>query len=139
LTGVADVNVELRWQVEKLRFRGRREGGPEITIDGDSVDGPSPMSTLLLSLGGCMGADIVDIATKMRLPITDFELRIEGDRRPEPPRRYTALRMTCIVSGVDEADRPKVLRAIELSRETYCSVIHSLRQDIQFSIDLEMR
>ena len=34
---------------------------------------------------------------------------------------------------------PKVDRAIALSRETYCSVWHSLRQDISFETSFEVR
>lgn len=97
------------------------------------------MAVLLLSLAGCMGADILDIGLKMRLPITGLEIGIEGDRRPEPPRRFTAIRMTCTVSGVAGSDRAKVQRAVDLSRDTYCSVMHSLREDIEVSIELELR
>lgn len=136
---MADLKVSLEWSGEKLRFAGSREGGPEITIDGDAVDGPSPMALLLLSLAGCMGADIVDIGLKMRLPIRSLAIGIEADRRPEPPRRFTAIRMTCLVTGVDEADRGKVQRAADLSRDTYCSVMHSLRDDIEVGIVLELR
>jgi putative redox protein len=64
---------------------------------------------------------------------------VEGDRRAEPPRRYTAIRLRYIVTGVAAADESKVWRAIHLSRDTYCSVLHSLREDIEVGIDLELR
>jgi putative redox protein len=136
---VADVRAELRWSGGQLRFAGNRLDGPEIRVDGDGAAGPSPMTLLLLSLAGCMGADIVDICTKMRLPLGGLEIAIEGDRRAEPPRRYTAIRMTCSVSGVDVSERAKVQRAVDMSRDTYCSVMHSLRDDIEVSIGLELR
>jgi putative redox protein len=136
---VADLKAELRWQGSALRFRGRREDGPEIAVDGENGEGPSPMVLLLLSLAGCMGADIMDIGTKMRLPITGLAIEIEGDRRPEPPRYFNAIRMKVVVSGVDAADGSKVQRAVDLSRETYCSVMHSLRDSIQVDIDVDIR
>ncbi len=40
---MADVAVRLSWVGEGLRFRGGREGGPEVTVDGAGVAGPSPM------------------------------------------------------------------------------------------------
>jgi putative redox protein len=64
---------------------------------------------------------------------------VDADRRPEPPRRYTAIRLRYMVGGVAAADEAKVWRAIELSRDRYCSVMHSLRDDIDVAIELELR
>jgi putative redox protein len=136
---MADVTVELAWAGAGMRFSGGRTGGPAIVMDGDGADGPSPMVALLLGLAGCMAADVVDIATKMRLPLATLEVVADADRRPEPPRRYTAIRLRYIVGGVAAADEAKVWRAIELSRERYCSVMHSLRDDIDVAIELELR
>jgi putative redox protein len=136
---MADVTVALRWAGEAMRFHGGRVGGPEVAMDGDGVEGPSPMAALLLSLAGCMAADVVLIGGRMRLPMTGLEVVVDADRRAEPPRRYTAIRLKYIVAGVPAADEAKVRRAIDLSRETYCSVWHSLRDDIDITIDLEMR
>jgi putative redox protein len=135
---MADMAVSLQWLGETLRFHGGTVGGPQVVVDGSNADGPSPVAALLLGLGGCMAADVVDIATKMRLPLTGLSLVLEGDRRAEPPRRFTAIRMKFLVSGMAAADEPQLRRAIDLSRETYCSVLHSLRDDIPIEIDLEM-
>jgi putative redox protein len=136
---MADVQVALRWSGEAMKFRGGRAGGPEVVLDGDGTDGPSPMAALLLALAGCMAADVVQIGTRMRLPLQGVEVLIDADRRPEPPRRYTSIRLKYIVTGVSAQDEAKVWRAIELSRDTYCSVMHSLREDTAISIDLELR
>jgi putative redox protein len=136
---MADVAVALRWAGADMKFRGGRVDGPEMVMDGDGADGPSPMAALLLSLAGCMAADVVLIGGRMRLPMTGLEVIVDADRRAEPPRRYTAIRLHYIVTGVPAADEAKVWRAIDLSRETYCSVWHSLRDDIDISIDLELR
>jgi putative redox protein len=134
-----DVTVALRWSGEQLKFRGGRVDGPEIVVDGNGVDGPSPMTALLLALAGCMAADVADIGVKMRLPFTAIDVVVEADRRPEPPRRFTAIRLKYVVAGVPAADEAKVWRAIDLSRDTYCSVLHSLRSDTEIAIDLELR
>lgn len=136
---MTDVAVTMKWTGEGLRFRGGRKAGPEIELDGDNATGPSPVVAMVLGVGGCMAADVVDIGTKMRLPITGVEVRLEADRRPEPPRRLTAVRMHFLVDGVDAADEAKVRRAVDLSRDTYCSVLHSLRDDIAIDIDVELR
>ncbi|HSJ25588.1 MAG TPA: OsmC family protein [Longimicrobiales bacterium] len=136
---MADVAVTMKWTGEGLRFRGGRKAGPEMEVDGDNATGPSPVVAMVLGIGGCMAADVVDIGTKMRLPITGVEVQLEADRRPDPPRRLTAVRMKFLVDGVDVTDEAKVRRAVDMSRDTYCSVLHSLRDDIAIDIDVELR
>lgn len=136
---MADATVGLSWVGEDLTFRGGGVGGPEIVVDGDGVNGPSPVTTLLLGLAGCMAADVVMIVTKMKLPLTGLEVVVEAERRAEPPRRLTAVRLKYIARGLATDDGSKVWRAIDLSRDTYCSVLHSLREDIELGIELELR
>ena len=57
--------------------------------------------------------------------------------RDEPPRRYTALRLRFRVRGEALAEA-KVRRAIDLSLEKYCSVMHSLAPDIRVSYELDL-
>ena len=56
----------------------------------------------------------------------------DGCEAPEEPRRFTAITLHYTVTG-DIPPEP-IQRAIDLSREKYCSVWHSLRQDIPFEI-----
>lgn len=128
--------VEARWDGDQ-RFEAAGEGGVPVTVDGSKALGPSPMESLLMGLAACMGVDVVEILNKMRVAFSDLAVRVEGDRRPAPPRRYTAIRLTYEVSGVAEGAREKLQRAVDLSREKYCSVLHSLRPDIEVSIRIE--
>jgi putative redox protein len=135
---MADLTVALKWTGEAMQFRGGKVGGPEILIDSDGVAGPSPTVSLALALAGCMAVDVLDIAQKMRVPISGLSVVVEADRKTDPPRRFTALRQKFITAGVAAADEAKVMRAIDLSREKYCSVLHSLREDIEMSFELEL-
>ena len=105
---------------------GGADGGPQITIDGGSAAGPAPMQILLLSVAGCMGIDIRMILEKSRVPLDRLEIETIGERAEEPPRRYLKMELICRVSGPGPDDADKVLRAVELSRDKYCSVLHSL-------------
>jgi putative redox protein len=134
-----DVDVILEWSGSGMRFRGGREGGPAIELDGDGEAGPSPVTALVMAVGGCMAADIVDIGAKMRLPLQGLRIELQADRRGEPPRYLTAIRMNIIVEGVDASDSAKVQRAVDMSRDTYCSVLHSLRDDVAIEIALDLR
>ncbi len=95
------------------------------------------MDTLLLALAGCMTADIRLILEKSRVPLDGLEVWVAGERAAEPPRRYTNIEMVFRLSGPGPEDTAKVERAVALSRETYCSVIHTLRQDVEIDIRVE--
>ena len=131
-------HVTLRWSGEGLCFEGGPEGGPSSVVDGGSKAGPSPTDHLLLAFAGCMGADVLDILKKSRVPVGQLEVDVVGTRAPTPPRRFVTIAMTFRLSGPSETDRPKVERALDLSRETYCSVLHSLRPDLELSFEIRM-
>ncbi len=129
-------SVRLRWS-EGLIFTGGAEGGPEITVDSAGLSGPSPTQLLLMSLAGCMGVDIRMILEKSRVPLESLEVLVDGDRADTEPRRFEALRLICRVRGPEDGDQLKLERAVQLSRDKYCSVLHTLRPDLELEIHIE--
>ncbi len=127
----------LRWTGEGLVFSGRIGSGPTVTLDGDAKAGPSSTESLLLGLMGCMSIDVLTILQKGRVAVNSLETRAESERAPEPPKHFTRVRLTFVLDGPSPEERPKVDRAIELSREKYCSVLHSLRPDLEFETAVE--
>ena len=87
------------------------------------------MQTLLLAAASCAGADVVLILRKMRVDLRRLRLDVTGVRRDEEPRRYVAIRFLVTVAG-DGLDRAKAERAVGLSLEKYCSVVHTLAPDV---------
>jgi putative redox protein len=128
--------VTLAWE-EGLRFVGGQLNGPTITIDGDNAAGPGPMVTLLLAAAGCTGSDVVLILKKMRVPFDQLRIDVSGVRREEEPRRYLSLHFEYRISGPG-VDPDKARRAIDLSLEKYCSVIHSLAPDLAITYALAL-
>ena len=120
--------ITLTWQAG-LRFTGGAPNGPQTSIDGDNATAPGPMLTLLLAAASCTGSDVVVILEKMRVQLREFRIETRGVRREQEPRRYTAIHLDYHVRGED-LDELKVRRAIDLSLDKYCSVIHSLSPDI---------
>jgi putative redox protein len=92
------------------------------------------MEALLLSVAGCMAIDVLMILEKGRVPVEELEVVVAGDRAPEPPRRFTSLALEYRLRGPGEDDEAKIRRAIELSRDTYCSVLHTLRPDLELEV-----
>ena len=124
----APVTAELIWS-DHLCF-GATSGPNAIVVDGDGAAGPSPLQLTAFGLAGCMAADVVSILQKGRHPLTALRVSLTGDRAADPPRRFVRITLHFHVSGVVPAQA--VERAIASSREKYCSVWHSMRQDIEF-------
>ena len=120
--------VSLQWE-QGLRFNGGAPDGPTISIDGDNEAAPGPMLTLLLAAASCSGSDVVIILKKMRVELRELRIDVAGQRREQEPRRYTAIHFDYHVAG-EGLDPAKATRAVSLSVEKYCSVIHSLAPDI---------
>ncbi len=127
----------LRWTGEGLAFSGQVGSGPTVTIDGKAKAGPSSTDSLLLGLMGCMSIDVLMVLQKGRVRVNSLETRVEAERAPEPPKHFTRVRLTFVLDGPSQEERSKVDRAIELSREKYCSVLHSLRPDLEFETFVE--
>jgi putative redox protein len=110
--------AELVWSGE-LAF-GASSNGLAAVIDGDSRAGLSPMQYAAIGLAGCMSADVVDILRKGRHPLSGFRTTFTGTRAETPPRRF--LRITLHFEITRNVPADAVERAINLSREKYCSV-----------------
>jgi putative redox protein len=128
------VRVRLSWQHDMIF--SAESGGGQIAIDGDGKDGQSPMQAVAIGLAGCMAADLVVILTKGRHPLKGLAVALEGLRAEGQPPRFTRMTLHCTVTGHVPADA--VARAVQLSRDRYCSVWHSLRQDIQLDVTFDV-
>ena len=128
--------ITLEWQ-EGLRFRGGEPNGPSILIDGDNAEGPGPMLTLLLAAAACTGSDVVVVLKKMRVAFSALRIEVSAVRRETEPRRYISLHFDYRIAGAG-VDPAKIRRAIDLSLEKYCSVIHSLASDIAITYALSL-
>ena len=131
---ISQVNkATLTWDKD-LIFVGRTNRGYEVEYDAQQQWGCSPTETLLLSVAGCMGIDMVSFLKKMKVEIKSYKMDIVGERNPTPPQYYTAIEMIIAVTGSGLTAK-KVERAISLSQDKYCSVYHSLRKDLKVKVD----
>jgi len=128
------LTATLTWQGD-LKFRAATLR-TEIILDGDSTAGPSPVEALALALAGCMAIDVTDIVRKGRHQLQTLEVRLSGERRDEPPRHFVHFTLHFLIGGA--VPDHVVQRAIDLSRDKYCSVWHSLRQDMTLDTTFEV-
>ena len=121
--------VDLTWTGD-LVLSGT-SGQASMTLDSAGAAGPSPVQALAFALAGCMTMDVAYILTKGRQPFRALRSHLVADRAPEDPHRIVRMHLQVSVEGDVPADA--VARAIALSYEKYCSVWHSMRQDIVFT------
>jgi putative redox protein len=128
------VRVSLEWQGGEVLAASA--GERTLVVDGNGQAGPSPMQLVAWGVASCMAIDVATIVTKGRHPLRALSARLEGRRAGGPPARYTAFDLHFLVSG--DVPDAVVERAIALSHEKYCSVWHSMRQDIDLNVRFEI-
>jgi putative redox protein len=77
-----------------------------------------------------MTTDVAHILTRGRHAFRALRSHLVADRAQEDPHRFVRMTLQIVVEGAVPEDA--LDRALALSREKYCSVWHSMRQDIEF-------
>ena len=128
------VTVEMVWEHDLVL--AARSGDVGMTLDSASVAGPSPMQALAFGLAGCMAMDLLHIHQKGRHEFKGLRADLTGARAETEPRRFTSIQLHYTITGAvpDEV----VQRGIDLSRDKYCSVWHSMRPDTEFAITFKV-
>ncbi|MFN8340330.1 MAG: OsmC family protein [Cyclobacteriaceae bacterium] len=119
-------------------FESFNDQNNPVTIDmrpREQKKGQSPVELVLSALAGCGAVDIVAILKKRRKTLTDFVIETEGTRRDETPRFFTAFHCHYIITSPDVTE-DELQKAAALSLEKYCSVAHSLKAAVTFSVQV---
>ncbi|GAA0342753.1 OsmC family protein [Bacillus carboniphilus] len=123
----------------KMAFGSETPSGHTILMDaseevGGENQGARPTELLLNAVAGCTGIDIISILHKMRLEPTAFQMDVKGVRADDHPKKFTDIHIHYALDG--DLPEEKVVRAIELSKDKYCSVSHSLSSNITVSYSI---
>lgn len=124
--------------IEDEVYEASNPTGQKVLIDMRKPDvkkGQSPTELLLSSLAACGAVDIVVMLKKRKKTVTRFTIETEGKRREEPPRYYTDIHCTYIITSPDVTEE-ELLKTAKLSLEKYCSVASSLKSNITFSVKI---
>ena len=130
------VQLSLEW-IGDLAFRADAPEGRQVVADGNSRKGLSPVELLAVATASCMAVDIVHILTKGRAAIGSLRVAFSGDRAATDPHRFTRMRLAIEVEG--EVGQAQLDRAIQLSRDKYCSVWNTIREDTVLEIATTIR
>ena len=110
----------------------------ESSVPGnDSPGAPSPKKLMLASLTGCTGVDIVNILEKMKVSFSDFTITAIADLSASHPQIYNRVKLEYRIK-IDEAERPRMERAMKLSEEKYCGVMAMFKAFATIETHLEI-
>lgn len=131
--------IRLSW-TKNQQFIVEDEHDHAIVIDTDPESGGKnsgfrPLDLLLTALAGCMAMDMVAIVTKKGGKIDSFTMTLEGERAVEHPRRFVKIDYKIICKGTYKDEDLK--RALELSRDKYCSVLHTIKSPPELTFNLD--
>ena len=127
--------------VEGTMMTGTDSRGHSIVIgrspdDHSEFVGVKASNLLLISAAACSAYDVVEILMKQRQPLIDFKILCTGEQLPKPPYTFTSIHLKYIAYG--DVDQSKLIKAITLSIEKYCSVISTLRPGVPITTDCEV-
>jgi putative redox protein len=105
-----------------MRFTAVNAAGRTLVMDDyEGGGGPSPIETVLASLAGCTGMDVVSILRKKRVPFTGYRVETTADQQDTYPQVFTRVDVVHVVEG-ERISTDAVHRAVELSALKYCPV-----------------
>ncbi len=128
--------------IKGMHFEGEGNSKIRTQIDtsvtaGGTGYGSSPMELVLMAIAGCSGMDIVSILEKMHISYDRLEILVQGDRASNHPRVFTDIEVIYRFWG-NEVSEEKLMRAIQLSMEKYCSVANMLDKVANLTYKLEI-
>ena len=135
------MKTRVKW-LDNMSFVGESGSGHSVVMDGPPESGGRnlgvrPMEMLLLGLGGCASFDIVSMLKKGKQDLIDCEVEISAERADSEPKVFTKIHLHFIISGNDLSEK-RVVRAIELSTEKYCSASIMLGEIAEITHDYEL-
>ena len=136
------MKARVKW-VENVSFVAESGSGHAVVIDGAPDAGgrnlgPRPMELVLMGTGACSAFDVVLILRRGRQPVTDCVCELEAERAAADPKVFTRIRMHFIITG-DGLDPRQVERAVNLSKDKYCSATAMMAKTAEVVVDYEIR
>ena len=125
-----------------MAFVAETGSGHLLSMDGSPDGGgrnlaPRPMETFLAGAGACTAYDIVLILKRGRQPVTGCTVKLEAERAQTDPKVFTRIQMHFTVSG-RSLPHAAVQRAVELSRDKYCSATAMLVKTAEIATSFEV-
>ena len=136
------MECKVKWIEGGMSFLAETGSNHAVLMDGAPEAGgrnlaPRPMELLLAGTGGCTAFDVVAILKKGRHAVSGCEVTLKAERAETDPKVYTHIHFHFRVTG--KGLKPEVVtRAINLSKEKYCSASIMLGETARITHDFEI-
>ena len=133
---------KVKWIEGGMSFLAETGSNHAVLMDGAPEAGgrnlaPRPMELLLAGTGGCTAFDVVAILKKGRHAVTGCEVSLTAERAETDPKVFTHIHFHFRITG--KGLKPEVVtRAINLSKEKYCSASIMLGETAKITHDFEI-
>ena len=136
------MECKVKWTGDGMSFLAETGSNHALVMDGAPEAGgrnlaPRPMEMVLAGTGGCSAFDVVMILKKGRHAISGCEVSLKAERAETDPKIFTRIHFHFRVSG--KSLKPEaVARAIELSKDKFCSASIMLGKTAEITHDFEI-
>jgi len=134
----------VRWMGNEagMSFVAETGSGHAVVMDGAPEAGgrnlgPRPMELVLAGTGGCSAFDVVLILKKGRQAVTACDVSLRAERAETDPKVFTHIHFHYRVKG-KQLKPDAVARAIELSKDKYCSASIMIAKTAKITHDFEI-
>ncbi len=133
------MQVSIEW-VQQVQFVAETGSGHGVVIDGAPEyggrnTGPRPMELVLAGAASCTAFDVVLMLNKSRQKFTRLQVQAEAVRAETDPKVFIAIKLTYRLAG-PALDRKAVERAVQLSKEKYCSATAMLGHTAEITTEI---
>ena len=114
--------------VAKIRVGANQHNKEDLTF--------RPMELILTGLASCSAIDIENILRKQKVDFTELTIEATGVRADTIPGVFTSIDLKIQLKGA--VPEQKLTRAIQLTKDKYCSVYHMLKDNVDINYSYQI-
>jgi putative redox protein len=134
------MNTKTNWII-KFQLEGETQTGHAVKMDsaasGALTTGPTPKELFLQSLAGCTMMDVALIIEKSRKHLEKFWVDVDAELCDSHPKTFKKIHLKYNFVCPD-LDENTVKRAIDISREKYCSIYNTIKDSVEITYSFEI-
>jgi putative redox protein len=129
------MKITLKSDKKSLNYIGINERNQKLKLSGNKTN-VSPMESLLMAAAACSAIDIETMLKKMRQPLENIEVLVEGKRREELPNIFVEVKLYYRIFG--NVKESKAKEAVYKSVKVYCSVLNMIEKSAEVIYSFEV-
>lgn len=135
------MKTRLEW-IGGVAWSATSDSEHQIIIDGSERiggenRGARPMELVVKALCGCSAMDLVSILKKQRQTFESIEINADAKRSDATPAVFESIHMSFEFVGAT-LNHQRVMRAVSLSVEKYCSVAEMLSSTVKITYSVRV-